>query len=114
VRDLDLTAAYGIEVACPRKGQRGWRPDSGQPVTEPQLDHAPAMPVQPADQCDQGSCPAFRPGQHPDRKRPLGFCAHHYDTNFAALVVRGCDHARHIGDLKPPWIGTHHQQEPRK
>jgi hypothetical protein len=26
----------------------------------------------------------------------------HYDTNFAALVVRGCDHARHIGDLKSP------------
>jgi hypothetical protein len=20
---------------------------------------------------------------------PLGFCAHHYDTNFAALVLRG-------------------------
>jgi len=35
-------------------------------------------------------------------KRPLDFCAHHYDTNFAAFVVRGCDHARHIGDLKFP------------
>jgi hypothetical protein len=28
--------------------------------------------------------------------------------------VRGCDHARHIGDLKSPWIGTRHQQEPKK
>ena len=36
------------------------------------------------------------------RQRPLGFCAHHYDTSFAALVVRGCDHASHIGDLKAP------------
>ena len=27
--------------------------------------------------------------------------------------MRGGDHARHIGDLKSPWIGTHHQQEPR-
>jgi hypothetical protein len=35
------------------------------------------------------------------RKRPLGFYAYHYGTNFAALVVRGCDQARHIGDLKP-------------
>jgi hypothetical protein len=32
VRDLDVTAAYGIEAACPRKGQYGWRlPDSGRP-----------------------------------------------------------------------------------
>jgi hypothetical protein len=36
VRDLDVTAAYGIEAACPRNGQPGLRlPDSGQPVTEP-------------------------------------------------------------------------------
>jgi hypothetical protein len=28
--------------------------------------------------------------------------ADHYDTNCAALVVRGCDHARHIGDVKSP------------
>jgi hypothetical protein len=25
------------------------------------------------------------------RKGPLGFCAHHYDPNFAALVLAGCD-----------------------
>ena len=35
---------------------------------------------------------AARPGL--DRRLP--------DTNFAALAVRGCDHARHIGDLKSP------------
>jgi hypothetical protein len=29
VRDLDVTAAYGIEAACLRKAQR--LPDSGQP-----------------------------------------------------------------------------------
>ena len=72
------------------------------------------MPVQPTGQCDQGSCAAFAQVSIQTRAGPLGFCAHHYDTNFAALVVRGCDHARRIGDLKPPrWIGTHHQQEPR-
>ena len=103
MRDLDLTAAYGIEAACPRMGQRGWRrPDSGQPVTEPQLDHAPAMPVQPTDQCDQGNCPAFVQVSIQTPAGPVGLCAHHYDTNFAALVVRVCDHAKHIGDLKPP------------
>ena len=36
------------------------------------------------------------------RKAPAGFCAHYYDTNVAAFVMRGCDHARHIGDLKSP------------
>jgi hypothetical protein len=25
------------------------------------------------------------------RKGPPGSCAHHYDTNFAALVLAGCD-----------------------
>jgi hypothetical protein len=60
------------------------------------------MPVQPTGQCDQGSCPAFVQVSIQTPAGPLGFCAHHYDTNFAALVVRGCDHARHIGDLKSP------------
>jgi len=45
-------------------------------------------------------------------KSALGFCAHHYDTSFAALVLAGCDRTEHIGNLKPRWIGTHHQQKP--
>ena len=103
MRDLDVTAAYGIEAACPRKGTArlaaaGFR----SAVAEPRLDHVPAMPVQPTGQCDQGSCPAFVQVSIQTRKGPLGFCAHHYDTNFAALVVRGCDRIKHIGDLKPP------------
>ncbi len=74
MRDLELTAAYGLKATCPRKVRRGWRlPDSGQPVAEPQLDHAPAMPVQPTDQCDQGSCPAFVQVSIQTRKGPLGF-----------------------------------------
>jgi hypothetical protein len=60
------------------------------------------MSVQPTDQCDQGSCRLFVQDNIQTRKRPLGFCAHHNGTNLAALVVRGCDHARHIGDLKAP------------
>jgi hypothetical protein len=60
------------------------------------------MSIQFADQCDQGSCPAFVQVSIRTRTRPLGFCAHHYDTNCAALVVRGCDQARHIGDVKSP------------
>ena len=60
------------------------------------------MPVQPTGQCDQGSCPAFVQVSIQTRKRPLGFCAHHYDTNFAALVLAGCDRTKHIGNLKPP------------
>ena len=60
------------------------------------------MSVQPTDQCDQDSCPAFVQVSIQTRQRPLGFCAHHYDTSFAALVVRGRDHASHIGDLKAP------------
>jgi hypothetical protein len=39
-------------------------------------------------------------------------CAHHYDTNFAAGVLAGCDRTKHIGNLTPRWIGTHHQQDP--
>ena len=103
MRDLDVTAALGLEAACPRKRQRGWRrPDSGQPVTERQLDHAPAMPVQPTGQCDQGSCPAFVQVSIQTGKGPPGFCAHRYDTNFAAVVLAACDRTKHIGDLKPP------------
>jgi hypothetical protein len=34
LRDLDLTAAYGTEAACPRKGQRGCR-IPGQPSLSP-------------------------------------------------------------------------------
>jgi len=103
VHDLDVTAAYGIEAACPRKGQRGWRrPDSGQPVAEPQLDHAPAMPIQPTGQCDQGSCPAFGQVSIQTPAGPVGLRTHHYDTNFAALVLAGCDRTKHIGNLKPP------------
>ena len=60
------------------------------------------MPVQPTDQCDQGSCPAFVPDSIQTRKDPLGFCAHHYDTNFAALDLADCDRTKHIGNLKPP------------
>jgi len=60
------------------------------------------MPVQPTGQCDQGSCPAFVQVSIRTPAGPLRFFAHHYDTNFAALVVRGCDHARHTGDLKFP------------
>jgi hypothetical protein len=41
--DLDLTAAYGIEAACPR--QRTAAAGFRSTVTEPQLDHVPAMPV---------------------------------------------------------------------
>ena len=44
---------------------------------------------------------------------PLGFCAHHYDTNFAALVLAGCDpHQAHREPETPRWIGTHHEQDP--
>jgi len=59
------------------------------------------MPVQPTDQCDQGSCLAF---VQVSIQTPAGRSAYarHYDTNLAALVVRVCDHAKHIGDLKPP------------
>jgi hypothetical protein len=35
-------------------------------------------------------------------KSPLGFCAYHYDTNFAALDPADCDRTKHIGNLKPP------------
>ena len=70
------------------------------------------MPVQPTGQCDQGKLHGFRPGRHPDRKGPLGSCTHRYDTNFAALVLAGCDRTKHIGNLTPRWIGTHHQQDP--
>jgi len=70
------------------------------------------MRVQPAGQCDQGSCPAFVQVSIQTRKGPPGFCAHHYDTNFAALIMAGCDRTKHIGNLKPRWIGTHHQQDP--
>jgi hypothetical protein len=60
------------------------------------------MPVQPTDQCDQSSCPAFVQVSIQTRKRPLGFCAHHHDTNFAALVLAGCDpHQAHRGPETP-------------
>ena len=60
------------------------------------------MPVQPTGQCDQGSCPAFVQVSIQTRKRPLGFCAHHYDTNFAALVLADCDpHQAHWGPETP-------------
>ena len=36
------------------------------------------------------------------RKAPAGFCAHYYDTNVAAFVMRGCDHARQIGGPEIP------------
>ena len=100
MRDLDVTAAYGIEVAARVRDSAaaGFR----SAVTEPQLDCVPAMPVQPTGQCDQGSCPAFAQVSTQTRKGPLGFCVHHYDTNFAALVVRGCERIKRIGDLKPP------------
>jgi hypothetical protein len=49
------------------------------------------MRAQPTDQCDQGSCPAFVQVSIHTSQGPLGLCAHHYDTNFTALVVRGCD-----------------------
>jgi hypothetical protein len=26
--------------------------------------------------------------------------------------MAGCDRTKHIGNLKPRWIGTHHQQDP--
>ena len=81
-RDLDLTAACEIEAAC-RVTQRDCRFRST--VTERQLDHVPAMSVQPTDQCDQGSCPAFVQVSIQTRKGPLGF-----------------DRIKHIGDLKPP------------
>ena len=60
------------------------------------------MRVQPAGQCDQGSCPAFVQVSIQTRKGPPGFCAHHYDTNFAPLIMAGCDRTKHIGNLKPP------------
>jgi hypothetical protein len=60
------------------------------------------MPVQPTDQCDQGSCPAFVQVSIQTPAGPLGFCTHHYDTNFAALVLAGCDRTKHIGNLKTP------------
>jgi hypothetical protein len=60
------------------------------------------MPVQPTDQCDQSSCPAFVQVSIQTRKRLLGFCAHHHDTNFAALVLAAATRIKHIGDLKPP------------
>ena len=59
-----------------------------------------------------GQLPGFRPDSIQTRKSALGFCAHHYDTSFAALVLAGCDRTEHIGNLKPRWIGTHHQQKP--
>ncbi len=31
------------------------------------------------------------------RKGPLGFCAHHHDTNFAVPILAGCDRTKHIG-----------------
>ena len=95
-----MTAAYGIEAAarlrdCAAAGFRS-------AVTEPQLDHAPARPVQPTGQCNQGSCPVNVQVSIQTRKGPLGLCAHHYDTNFAALVLAGCDRTKHIGNLTPP------------
>jgi hypothetical protein len=38
-----------------------------------------------------GQLPGFRVGQYPDSQGPAGFCAHHYDTNFAALVLTDCE-----------------------
>ena len=49
-----------------------------------------------------GQLPGFRPGSIQTRKGTLGFGAHHYDTNFAALALAGCDRTKHIGNLKPP------------
>ena len=60
------------------------------------------MPVQPTDQCDQGGCPAFVQVSIQTSAGPLGFCAHHYDTNFAALVLAGCDRTKHIGEPETP------------
>ena len=60
------------------------------------------MPVQPTGPCDQGCCPAFVQVSIQTRKGPLGFGAYHYDTNFAALILAGCDRMKHIGDLKSP------------
>jgi hypothetical protein len=60
------------------------------------------MPVQPTGQCDQGSCPAFVQVSIQTRTGTLGLCAHHYDTNFAALVLAGCDRTKHIGNPKLP------------
>jgi len=59
------------------------------------------MPVQPTGQRYQGSCPANVQVGINIRTGPLG-CAHHHDTNFAALVRAGCDRTKHIGDLKCP------------
>jgi len=49
------------------------------------------MPVQPTGQCDQGSRPANVQVSIQTRTGPPGFYAHHYQTNFAALVLAGCD-----------------------
>jgi hypothetical protein len=60
------------------------------------------MPVQPTGQCDQGSYPAFVQVSKQTPAGPRGFCAHHYDTNFAALVLAGCDpHQAHRGPETP-------------
>lgn len=86
LRDLDLTAAYGTEAACPRKGTARL-PDPGSVVTEPQLDHVPAMPVQPTDQCDQGSCPAF---VQVSIQTPAGRPAHAHTTTTPASPRSSC------------------------
>jgi hypothetical protein len=50
------------------------------------------MPVQLTGQMRSGQLPGFRPGQHPGPQGARqGFGAHHYQTNFAALVLVDCD-----------------------
>jgi hypothetical protein len=71
------------------------------------------MPVQPADQFDQGSCPAFVQVSIQTPADPAGFCAHHYDHLRRARRARLRPHQAHRGPETSRWIGSHHQQEPR-
>ena len=103
MRDLDVTAAFGLEAACPRKRQRGWRlQDSGQASLSPSSITPRRGPSSPPVNAIRASCPAFVQVSIQTRTGLPGSCAHHYDTNFAALVLAGCDRTKHIGDLKPP------------
>jgi hypothetical protein len=78
VRDLDLTAAYGIEAAVRVRDSAaaGFRST----VTERHLDHARRCPSSPPVNAIRASCPAFVQVSIQTRKGPLGSCTHHYDT----------------------------------
>lgn len=57
----------------------------------PQLDHVPAIPVQPTGQCDQGSCPAFVQVSIQTREGPAGLLRASLRHELRRALLAGCD-----------------------